>query len=139
MIRERGTSIVHGMTDATTTSVVVAAERSATRSSLWTMLETEPGLQPVGAAADLSTAIRQLQALRPDVLLVHRTVLGDAGLRRLPMLTSEFPGVAIVVVGMGDHPELDAQVRRAGGAGYLRLDEAAERVAAVLGVSSRVA
>jgi DNA-binding NarL/FixJ family response regulator len=137
MKRAAAMSIVHGMTDRPTTSVVVAAERSATRSSLWTLLETEPGLRPVGTAADLSAAIRQLQALRPDVLLVHRTVLGEAGLRRLPMLTSEFPDVAIVVVGMGDHPELDAQVRRAGGAGYLRLDEAAERVAGVLGVSGR--
>ena len=142
MMRAAGLSIVHGMTDRPATSVVVAAERSATRSSLWTLLETEPGLRPVGSAASLSAVIRQLQVLRPDVLLVHRTVLGEAGMRRLPMLTAEFPAVAVVVVGMGDHPELDAQVRRAGGVGYLRLDEAAERVSALLGVagaSSRVA
>jgi len=111
---------------------VVAAERSATRSSLWALLEIEPQLHPVGAAANLAGAIRLLHTLRPDVLLLHRTVLGHADLRRLPMLTAEFPDVAIVIIGMGDHPELETQVLRAGGAGYIRLDEAAERVASVL-------
>src|SRR5215211_2087576 len=129
MMSGRRRPIVLVMTEQTT--VVVAAERSGTRSSLWALLETEPALQPVGSSADLPTAIRQLHALRPDVLLLHRGVLGDAGMRRLPMLTAEFPDVAIVIVGMGDHPEIEAQVRRAGGAGYLRLDEAAERVSGV--------
>jgi DNA-binding NarL/FixJ family response regulator len=127
--------IVLGMTDGPTMTVLVAAERSATRASLWMLLETEPALRPVGTAANLAEAIRELQSLRPDVLLVHRTVLGEAGIRRLPMLMAEFPEVSVVVVGMGDHPELDAQVRRVGGAGYIRLDEAAERVSAVLGVT----
>ena len=136
MMRRAGTSIVLEMTDGPVRTVVVAAERSATRSSLWALLETEPALRPVGKAADLAGAVEQLHALRPDVLLVHRTVLGDAGVRRRPMLAAEVPDVEIVIVGMGDHPELDAQVRRAGGAGYLRLDEAAERVAAVLGAAA---
>jgi two-component system response regulator DesR len=113
------------------TTVLVAAERSTTRSSLWSLLETEPGLEPVGVAADLPAAIRQLRLLGPDVLLVSRRLLGDAGLRRLPMIALESEGTAIVVIGMGDHPGLDALVRSAGAAGYIRLDEAAERLAGV--------
>jgi DNA-binding NarL/FixJ family response regulator len=119
------------MTQAALTRVVVAADRSTTRSSLWALLETEPGLEPVGVASDLPAAIRQLRTLAPDVLLVDRRLLGHAGLRRLPMLALESEGAAIVVIGMGDHPGIDALVRSAGGAGYIRLDEAAERLASV--------
>jgi len=105
------------------TTVLLASDRSATRSSLWSLLETEPGLEPVGVAADLPAAIRQLRMLTPDVMLVDRRLLGDTGLRRLPMLALEAEETAIVVIGMGDHPGLDALVRSAGAAGYIRLDE----------------
>ena len=113
------------------TTVLVAADRSATRSSLWSLLETEPGLEPVGVVADLPAAIRQLRRLMPDVMLVDRRLLGHAGVGRLRMLALEAEQTAIVVIGMGDHPGLDALVRSAGAAGYIRLDEAAERLAGV--------
>ena len=113
------------------TTVLLASDRSATRSSLWSLLETEPGLEPVAVAADLPSAIRQLRMLMPDVMLVDRRLLGDTGLRRLPMLALEAEETAIVVIGMGDHPGLDALARSAGAAGYIRLDEAAERLAGV--------
>jgi two-component system chemotaxis response regulator CheB len=111
-----------------TLRVVIAAGRSATRSSLWTLVETEPRLEPVGAAPDLAAAIRMLRTLHPDILIVDRTLLGEAGLRRLPMLTAESESTAVVLVGMGDHPGIEALAREAGAAAYIRLDEAAERV-----------
>jgi len=120
--------ILPEMPEASIISVVVAANHSTTRSSLWALLETEPGLEPVGVAGDLPSAIRQQRLLAPDVLLVDRRLLGHAGLGRLPMLVLEAEGTAIVVIGMGDHPGLDAIVRATGAAGYIRLDEAAERL-----------
>jgi DNA-binding NarL/FixJ family response regulator len=115
--------------------VLVAAERRTTRSSLLALLETEPDLEPVGEAAALPAAIRQLRSLRPELLLVDRRLLGGAALPRLPMLASQAGDTAIVVVGMSDHPGLDAHARQAGAAGYLRLDEAAERVSSVVSSS----
>ncbi len=131
MVRTPQKPILLQMVEQHTTTVLVAADRSTTRSSLWSLLETEPALEPVGIAADLPSAVRQMRLLAPDVLLVSRRLLGHAGLRRLPMLALEAEGTAIVVVGMGDHPGIDALVRSAGGAGYIRLDEAAERLSGV--------
>jgi DNA-binding NarL/FixJ family response regulator len=124
MIGAQAAPIVSGMK----LKVVVAAGRSATRSSLWWLLETEPALEPVGAVGDLPAAIRAIRTLAPDVLIVDRTVLGEAGLRRLPMLAAERAAMAVVLVGMGDHPGIEALAREAGAAAYIRLDEAAERV-----------
>ena len=64
----------------------MAAERRTTRASLLALLDTEPDLEPVGEAAALPAAIRQLRALRPEILLVDRRLLGGAGPQRLPML-----------------------------------------------------
>jgi DNA-binding NarL/FixJ family response regulator len=139
MVRTPPMSILHQMSDVPVTKVLVAADRSTTRSSLWSLLETEPGLEPVGIADDLPSAIHQMRLLSPDVLLVSRRLLGHAGLRRLPMLALEAEGTAIVVIGMGDHPGLDALVRSAGGACYIRLDEAAERLSGVAEMVARSA
>jgi DNA-binding NarL/FixJ family response regulator len=112
--------------------VLVAAGRPATRSALRSLLGSEPGVLRVGEAADLLTAIRSIRGARPDAVLVDRALLGDAGLARLPVLTSAAPGVAVFFVGMGDHPRLEAHARRAGAAGYIRLDEAQERLSSAL-------
>lgn len=116
---------------------MVAAGRGSTRSALLSLLDLEPGVEPVGAAKDLAAAVRLVRAERPDVVLIERALLGTPGLPWLPTLAREAPDVAIFVVGMGDHPRLEEQARSAGAAGYIRLDEAPERVVSAL--SSRVA
>jgi hypothetical protein len=62
-------------------------------------------------------------------MLIERDLLGTPGLPWLPTLVRDAPAAVIFVVGMDDHPRLDAQARRAGAAGYIRVDEAAAAVA----------
>jgi DNA-binding NarL/FixJ family response regulator len=112
--------------------VLVAVGRPATRSALRSLLKSEPGVQAVGEAGDLLTATRTIGGARPEVMLVDRAVLGEAGLERLPMLAAAAPGVAIFFVGMGDHPRFEAYARQQGAAGYVRLDEASQRLSGAL-------
>jgi DNA-binding NarL/FixJ family response regulator len=112
--------------------VLVVAGRPLTRAALRSLLDGEPGVQAMAEAADLSTAIHAIRASPPDVVLVDRSALGEAGLKRLPLLAAAAPGAGIFLVGMGDHPRLEAHARQAGAAGYLRLDEAPERLSSVL-------
>jgi DNA-binding NarL/FixJ family response regulator len=111
--------------------VVVATGRPATRAALTALLESEPRLRAAGVAGDLPTAVRLIRATDPDAMLIDRTVLGP-GDGRLRMLAASMPGVAVFLVGMGDHPRLDANARDAGAAGYIRLDEAPERLSGAL-------
>jgi DNA-binding NarL/FixJ family response regulator len=113
-------------------SVLVATARPTTRAALTALLDAEPGLRAAGMAGDLATTIRMIRSCSPDAVLVDRTVLGTTGAGRLPMLAAAAPEVAIYLVGMGDHPRLDAHVRDAGAAGYLRLDETPERLSGTL-------
>jgi DNA-binding NarL/FixJ family response regulator len=110
-------------------SVLIASGRLATQSALLALLDSEPGVVAAGVAADLSATIRMIRSTAPGVVLVDRTVLGPTGVGRLAMLAAAAPGVAVYLVGMGDHPRLDDYARNAGAAGYIRLDEAPERLA----------
>jgi DNA-binding NarL/FixJ family response regulator len=109
-------------------AVLLAVRRTSTRLALWSLLEAEPALTPVGSAEDYAAVVRMTVDLRPNVVLVDRRILGAAGLERIPVVVGAAPGVAVFLVGMGDHPRIDAHARRAGAAGYLRLDEAPDRL-----------
>ena len=113
-------------------NVIVATTRPATRAALTALLDSEPHLRAAGVAADLRTALRMTRSTAADVALVDRTVLGPTGVGRLAMLAAAAPGVAVYLIGMGDHPRMDAYARGAGAAGYIRLDETPERLSAAL-------
>jgi len=112
-------------------TAVIAAQHAATRSSLLGVLSREAGYAAV-AATDLRRAVRLLRMSAPDAILVDRAILGDAGLRRLPMLAALAPQAALLVVGMGEHAGYDRAARDAGGHGYLRLDLPPEHLAAAV-------
>jgi two-component system response regulator DesR len=112
--------------------VLVAIARPATRAALIALLDSEPALRGVGVAGDLPAAMRMIRAAAPEAVLIDRTVLGPTGVGRLALLAAAAPAVAVFLVGMGDHPRLDAYARDAGAAGYIRLDEAPERLSGAL-------
>ena len=108
-------------------SVVIAAARPATRSALLALVEREPALLSLGTASDLGHTVRILRASAPDVVVLDTSVLGPVD--RLRALASAPGGAAFIVIGMSDHPGFAERVRAAGGAGYVRLDQASERLA----------
>jgi DNA-binding NarL/FixJ family response regulator len=114
--------------DRARTSVVIATRHPAMRSSLCAALDCDPQVRLLGAAGDLRNTIRLLRSFQPDIVLLDAGVLGDEGVRRLPLLRSAAPTTAFLVLGMGDHPAYAAHARRAGAADYLRLDQAADRL-----------
>jgi DNA-binding NarL/FixJ family response regulator len=109
-------------------SAVIATRHPAMRSSLCAVLANCPEVHLLGAAGDLRNAMRLLRSFQPDVVLLDAAVLGDEGVRRLPLLRSAAPTTAFLVLGMGDHPAYAAHARRAGAADYVRLDHAADRL-----------
>ena len=112
--------------------VLVVAHRRVTRSALRQVVERQPDVDVVGVVATLPAAVRVIRELRPHVVFVDRTLLGRPGLPWLTTLVRDAPEASIFVIGMGDHPRLADQALRAGGAGYIRLDEADVAIPAAL-------
>lgn len=113
-------------------TVLVAAARQGTRSAIKSVLDAAPGIHAAGVTADVSGTMSMLRRSPPDVVVVDGSLLGEAGFRRLPTFMALAPSTAFVVIGMGDHPGFAARARAAGAADYVRLDDAAERVAAAV-------
>lgn len=123
-------------TDAAPISVFIAARHDRVRAALWHLLEREPGVEPLAATADLADMIRLLERLAPAVVVVDQSVLGEAGSDALATLAEVAPQARFVVVGMHDHPAYVTWARDAGAADYVRLDEAADRLATVVSEAS---
>ena len=113
-------------------TVLVAAARRETGAAIASVLDAAPGIHTAGVTVDVRGTMAVLGRSPPDVLVVDRLLLGEAGLGRLSTLTAVAPSTAFVVVGMDDHPGFAAWARAAGAADYVRLDDPAERVAAAV-------
>jgi DNA-binding NarL/FixJ family response regulator len=116
-------------------SVFIAARDERIRAGLWTLLESEPGVEPTGATADLADLIRLLGRVAADVIVLHESVFGLAGVGWLPVVSRAAPRSALVVVGMHAHPAFTARARDAGAADYVRLDDAERLGPAVVAAS----
>lgn len=109
---------------ARTVPVFLAAAHRGVRSALWTLLESEPGIEPLAQVADLADLRRLLTRVTPPVVIVDEAILGRDGIGALRDLVAEAPAAAFIVVGMGDHPMYVTRACEAGAADYVRLDEA---------------
>src|SRR5689334_17983415 len=105
-------------------TVCIAARDERVRTALWRLLQSEEGIEPLGATADLAEVIRLLGRATPSVVVIDESVLGSAGLRWLAMVAHAAPRAGLVVVGMHDNPAYIKRARDAGAADYVRLDDA---------------
>jgi two-component system, chemotaxis family, protein-glutamate methylesterase/glutaminase len=80
------------------TRVMLVDDSAVVRGLVSRWLGEVPGLAVVGGAADGQSALDQLDALRPDLLLLDLDMPGLDGLAALPRLLSRRPGLSVVVM-----------------------------------------
>jgi DNA-binding NarL/FixJ family response regulator len=108
--------------------VLVADDQPLMRSALRTCLETEPDLRVVGEAPDGLTALRLVERLRPDVVVMDLRMPimdGTAATRAITGLPGPRP-TRVLVMTTFDLDELIIDALRAGASGFLVKDSAPE-------------
>ena len=103
------------------TRIVVIDPQPAVRAGLTVLLRAEPGLVPVGAAADFHEGVELVARQRPGVVLLDPEGEGLALCRRLRALAD--PPRVVLYAAQGD-PSLPVTARVAGADGLV--DKAAE-------------
>lgn len=93
------------------------------------MLALEPDLQVVGTADNGKTAIEQVAALQPDVVIMEVRMPVMDGTEATRIITQQFPNIKVLILSTFDDAQCIAQTIRAGAKGYLLKDMPSEDLA----------
>lgn len=99
--------------------VLLADDHTLIRAGISALLERMDGVEIVGEAADGRLAIKLIQDLTPDVVLLDLQMPGLSGFEVLQQTAEHFPGVKIIVLSVHDTQEYALRALSTGAVGYL--------------------
>jgi len=107
-----------------TIRVAVADDHAVVREGLALVLAQAGGVDVVGTAADVTSALALVAAHQPDVLVLDLRMPGGSSLDALPRFAAVAPRTAVVILTMHHRPSCARAALRAGALGFV-LKEAA--------------
>ena len=100
-------------------TVILADDHAIVRHGLRALLETEPGLSLIGEADDGLTAVRLVEQLKPDILIVDLMMPGLSGLEVTRQVRKCSPQTRIIVLSMHANEAYVLEALRNGALGYV--------------------
>jgi len=126
----------------TKTRVLLVDDHNIVRLGLMTLINDQPNMEVVGEAGTAGEAVRAVERLRPDVVLMDIRMPGEGGIEAARAIATRFPQTKVVMLTSYADDELVVRSIRAGAVGYvlkqvdnaelLRAIEAAARGEALL-------
>ena len=104
--------------------VLIADDHALVRAGFRSLLEKLDGCEVVADVGDGREALRLLEQLQPDVVLMDVKMPGLNGLEATARTTRDYPNVRVVILSMYTNEEYVIQALRAGAVGYLLKDAA---------------
>ena len=109
-------------------TLVVADDHRIVREGLRAVLAAEPDFRLVGEAGDGLEALRLVERLRPDVLVLDLRLPGLGGVEVARRVARRCPRTAVVVLSMHCDPSYVAEALRAGARAYVPKDAGVEEL-----------
>jgi DNA-binding NarL/FixJ family response regulator len=112
--------------------ILIADDHAIVRRGLRELLETQPGIEVCGEAANGAEALEQVRAGKPDLAIMDLTMPQRNGLEAARSIRQESPTTEVLVLTMHFADELAREVLRTGALGYmLKSDADTELITAV--------
>ncbi|MDN4587234.1 DNA-binding response regulator [Xenophilus aerolatus] len=125
------------MSTAAPVRLFLVDDHPLVRDGLRARLGAMPGLEIVGEAGSAAEALAQVDALRPDLMLVDVGMKDMNGIELAALLLQRSAPPHVVMLSMYDNPEYVQRALQAGAHGYVLKDApASEIVAAIEAVSA---
>ncbi|MBD3222390.1 response regulator [bacterium] len=99
--------------------VLIVDDHPMVRKGLRDLLDSEPGFEPCGEAANGDEAISQLADDPPDIMLLDLSLAEGSGLELVKQASARFPDVQILVFSMHDEELYAERTLEAGASGYV--------------------
>lgn len=112
--------------------VLLVDDQTLIRQGLRVLLEIETDIRVVGQAGDGREALRQVEALRPQVVLMDVRMPEMDGLAATREISARFPEVGVIILTTFEDDETVFEGLRAGARGYLLKDVSSEEMAAAV-------
>ena len=102
--------------------VLLVDDQSLLRRGFAMVLAAEDDIDVVGEAADGATALRQVAALHPDVVLMDIRMPGMNGIEATELIVADHPASRVLILTTFDLDEYAFAALRAGASGFLLKD-----------------
>src|SRR5450631_4301934 len=107
------------MTNEKPLRILIADDQPYMRRAVKALLESQNGWVVCGEAADGLEAIKRVEELQPDVIVMDMIMPNLNGLEATRRIHREFPGSHVLILTLHDVPELIKLVRTAGAQGLV--------------------
>jgi two-component system response regulator DevR len=101
------------------TRVLLVDDHEVVRLGLMTLINDQPNMQVVGEAGTTAEAVRAVERLQPDVVLMDIRMPGEGGIEATQQIAARFPATKVVMLTSFADDELIVRAIRAGAAGYV--------------------
>jgi DNA-binding NarL/FixJ family response regulator len=102
--------------------VYLVDDQAMIRAAIKSFLTQRDSFEVVGSNGDPRKALEEIQALRPDVVILDITMPGLSGLDLLPMIRKSLPRTKVVMLTHHEGESFVEQALQAGAEGYLSKD-----------------
>ncbi len=104
--------------------VFLANDHANMRRNLRLLLDGEPDVEVIAEAADLSTVMRRVDGVMPDVVVLDLGMYNGSSIEAVRGLRQQVPGLEIVVLTMKDSPMFAQKAIDAGAIGFVLTERA---------------
>jgi DNA-binding NarL/FixJ family response regulator len=112
--------------------ILIVEDHPLFREGLCQMINRDPALAVCGQVSDAAAALRAVNELEPDLVLVDITLEGGNGIDLIKNLKAKHEDLPILVISMHDESLYAERALRAGALGYLMKNEPARTVKAAI-------
>jgi two-component system, NarL family, response regulator DevR len=103
----------------TKTRILLVDDHDIVRLGLMTLLNDQPDMEVIGEASTATEAVRAVESLAPDVVLMDIRLPGEGGIEATRQVTAKFPTSKVVMLTSFADDELVMRAISAGAVGYV--------------------